>query len=206
MASNALIPVLSLPCPISDSMTDRMRNNFDLAVTFLLPTDPIAKKIKATGDKRPNAEVSAVEMKQGTGTTGVELRYHSPADYIQLKDEQKKELKDWRTTAAGKAAMAKDKRSRGARPPKGGSDATKSNKKLRKTVASILAEEKEKITTSASEVDELQKCLVSFMSGVAPPSPAIAPTTVAPSTTVTAAQTAAVQLQGILRRGRGTPE
>ena len=68
-------------------------NNFDTDVTFLLPTDPETYKRELAGDKLPIAEVAFVEMKQGIGTTGVELRYHISSEHIQLKDEQKKELK-----------------------------------------------------------------------------------------------------------------
>ena len=73
-----------------------------------MPTDPIAKKQKAAEGKRPAAEILAVKMKQGIGQIGVELHYYLPPDYYKLKDEQKKELKDWWATSEGKAAMIKD--------------------------------------------------------------------------------------------------
>ena len=78
-------------------------------------------------------------MKQDIVRTGVELRYHVSSEYFQLKDEQKKELKEWRETTAGKAAMAKDRKSKANKKVKGDS-----NKQLRKTVASLIAADKEK--------------------------------------------------------------
>ena len=63
-----------------------------------------------------------------------------------------------RETTAGKAAMAKDCKSKANKKGKGDS-----NKHLRKTVASLLAADKEKETNTASEVQEIQKYLVSFM-------------------------------------------
>ena len=73
-----------------DDVLDGMLNNFDAAVTFLLPTDPIQMKQKSSGDKRPISEVAPVEMNQGIETTGIELRYHVFSEYFQVKDEQKK--------------------------------------------------------------------------------------------------------------------
>ena len=137
-----------------------MRNNFDATVTFLLPTDPIQIKQKLAGYKRPISEIASIKMKQGIGRTGVQLRYHVFSEYFQFKDEQKKELKEWRETTAGKAAMDKDRKSKANKKGKGDS-----NKQLRKTVDSLLAFDKEKYTNTAYEVQEIQKYLVSFVSG-----------------------------------------
>ena len=95
-----------------DDGVNGMRNNFDAAVTFLLPTDPIQIKQKLAGEKRPISEIASVEIKQVIGRTCVELHYYVSFEYFQLKDEQKKELKEWRETTAGKAAMAKDRKSK----------------------------------------------------------------------------------------------
>jgi hypothetical protein len=177
-----------------DDGANGMRNNFEMAVTFLLPTDPIIKK-KASGDKRPAADISSVEIKKGTGNTGVELRYYDHADYMRLSPDQKHELKEWRTTSAGKAAAAK-------KPPgkrKWNGPERPNNKQLRKTVASLMAETSKEGVNSATEISEIQKCLISFMEGTRlPPKPATALSV----QTSDAAAKAAIQLQGILRQGR----
>ena len=67
-----------------------MRNNFDAAVTFLLPTDPIRIKHKSDGEKRPIAEIAFVEMKPVIGRTGVELRYHVSSEYFNSKMSRKR--------------------------------------------------------------------------------------------------------------------
>ena len=72
-----------------DDGVDGVGKKIDAGVIFLLTTDPIQMKQKLAGDKRPVSEVAPVEMKQGIGTTGVELRYHISSEYFQLKDEQK---------------------------------------------------------------------------------------------------------------------
>ena len=185
-----------------DDVVNGMRNNFDAAVTFLLPTDPIRMKQKSGAEKRPIVEIASVEMKQVIGTTGVELRYHVSSEYFQLKYDQKKELKEWRETAAGKAAMAKDQKSKTNKKGKG-----ESNKQLCKTVASILADDKSKASNIDFEVQEIHKYLVSFMSGTSasaalPSKPSTVPPTLPPPVSAdVAANQAALQLQGILRRG-----
>ena len=85
-----------------DDTPGGMRNNFERAVAFLMPTDPVEKK-KAK-NKRSIAEVSAVESeerpprknlgghKQGRGKSGVEFRYHTPEEYNALNKEQRQEL------------------------------------------------------------------------------------------------------------------
>ena len=56
--------------------------------------------------------------------------------------------------------MAKDRKPKAKKKSKGDS-----NKQSRKTVASPIASDKEKDTNTASEVQEIQKYIVSFMSG-----------------------------------------
>ncbi len=67
----------------------------------------------------------------------------------------------------------------------------------------MVAENKKREASGATELEEIQKCLVSFMSGTKPPAQGIASSVQATSPT-TAAATAATQLQGIIRRGRGS--
>ena len=76
--------------------------------------------------------------------------------------------------------MAKDRKSKANKKGKGDS-----NKQLRKTVASLLADNKKKDTNTASEVQEIQKYLVYFMSGtstsaVFPTKPSTVPPTLTP--------------------------
>ena len=146
-------------------------------------------------------KVASVDMKQVIRRTCVELRFHVSSEYFQLKDEQKKELKEWRENTAGKAAMAKYRKSKANKKGKGDS-----NKQLRKTVAGILASDKEKETNTDSEVKEIQKYLVSFVSGtlisaVFPTKSSTAPHNLTPPVSAdVAANQAALQLKGILRR------
>ena len=97
--------------------------------------------------------------------------------------------------------MAKDHKSKANKKGKGDS-----NKQLRKTVATPLAVDKDKETITASEVQEIQKYLVSFMScistsAVFPAKPStVYPTLTPPVSADVAANQAALQLQGILCR------
>ena len=86
------------------------RNDFELAVAYLLPECPVARTKKGAG-KRTNAEISEVEVgsvgdsevevgsfgeKKGIGKTGVHLRWHKISEFKKLSDEQKEELFQWR--------------------------------------------------------------------------------------------------------------
>ena len=102
-----------------------MRGDFELAVAFLLPTDPV--KRKKSGAKRGSAQISAAHAARGddkaspgsnngkgkfkpnVGKTGVEFRYYKPKEFSKLTKEQKKELTshrkssgDYRGTWTGK--------------------------------------------------------------------------------------------------------
>lgn len=76
------------------------RNDFEAAVAYLLPNDPVDRKKKGAG-KRTGAEISSTEVgsfgsKKGIGMTGVHLRWHKPSEFKKLSEEQKEELFQWR--------------------------------------------------------------------------------------------------------------
>ena len=105
---------------MDDTPTGR-RNNFESAVAFLLPTDPVTKKGK---NKRPSAEISATTgnpkslgtHKPGRGETGVEFRYYEPKEFRKLTQEQKDELMEHRKKkgqgSPGKGARSDKQKSR----------------------------------------------------------------------------------------------
>ena len=88
------------------------RNDFESAVSYILPLDPVARK-RATTNKRGAAEILVVGGndseeddleegggnfgdKPGIGKTGVHLRWHTAAEFRQLSKKQKRELFKWR--------------------------------------------------------------------------------------------------------------
>ena len=89
------------------------RNDFELAVAYILPSDPVARK-RSTGSQRGGAEISAVGGndagsggkgfggKSGIGTTGVHLRWHTANEFKKLSKKQKRGLFEWRKTQGGK--------------------------------------------------------------------------------------------------------
>ena len=85
-----------------------LRNNFEKAISHLLPYDPVAKK-RATGIKRGSALISLTEAHDGSNVTiaandskpsirktGVHLRYHKHHEYMKITHEQRRELSEWR--------------------------------------------------------------------------------------------------------------
>ena len=92
----------------TDNGPNGLQNNFEKAVSHLLPYDPVAKK-QATGIKRgsalislmeahegPNITIAANDSKPSIGKTGVHLRYHKHHEYKKLTHEQCHELSEWR--------------------------------------------------------------------------------------------------------------
>ena len=90
-----------------DNGPNGLRNNFEKAVSHLLPYDPVAKK-RATGIKRgsalislteahegPNVTIAANDSKPSIGKTGVHLCYHKHHEYKKLTHEQCRELSEW---------------------------------------------------------------------------------------------------------------
>ena len=78
--------------------SNAMHDDWEAAVAYLLPVDPVAKR--QNGSKRKIGNISSMDsggMKVGTGAnTGVELRYHKGNAYNNLIREDKNELCEWR--------------------------------------------------------------------------------------------------------------
>ena len=133
-----------------DDTPGGMRNNFEAAVAFLLPTDPVEKK-KAKS-KRPIAEVSAVEgedgppktnpstSKPGRGKTGVEFRYHTPDEYQALNKAQRQELHAHRK---GKGSEKKFSQKKGQK-----------KRRFKATVAAIFKESMKEMEEEKAKEDE----------------------------------------------------
>ena len=90
----------------TDNSPNGLRNNFERAVSHLLPYDPVAKK-RATGIKRgsalislmeahegPNVTIAANNSKPSIGKTGVHLRNHKHHEYMKLMHDQCCELSE----------------------------------------------------------------------------------------------------------------
>ena len=96
----------------TDNGADGMCNDFEKPAAHLLPYDHVAKKCAAaTQNKRGAAQISSINLeeesvkgevsstmmpkKASIRRTGVHLQYHTPADYDDLTNEQKDELREW---------------------------------------------------------------------------------------------------------------
>ena len=80
-------------------------DDFKLAVVFLLPYDPVAKKKsrKVSSDAHASIAEGAAEIfststsgKPSIGKKGVHLRWHKPNEFAKLSKVQKCELFEWR--------------------------------------------------------------------------------------------------------------
>ena len=85
----------------TDNGLEGMRNHFAATAAHLLPYDPVAKK-RSSGQKRSSAQISSVVYtsnatmkKPSVGETCVHLHYFNGAEYRNLNQEQKDDLREW---------------------------------------------------------------------------------------------------------------
>ncbi len=71
------------------------RINFEEAVTYLLPSDPVASKKKTGHGATISGTVGATGSPAKVGKTGVKLCWHEPKAFAKLTKEQKTELQVW---------------------------------------------------------------------------------------------------------------
>ena len=181
-----------------------MRDNFEDAVNFILPADPYVKN-SGRSNRNNLARISDTNaLKNSSDTkTGVDLRWHTRAEYVKLTPEQRQELYDWQQSNT--EAMAKSREeSRKKYHKRGQGRDGKGNsyiKKLKGEISKLQAKSKENAATSEPTVEELQACFAPFIASATgnpslpPPPPSIPP--VDPRVAA-----AAVKLKGILKRGK----
>ena len=89
--------------------TDGMRNDFESAVPFLLPTCPYTKyKSNQRSRGGRGAEISDIQLKnKGQSKTGVDFRWHTKEEYAKLTKAQRQELYQWQRTKDGQSAKTK---------------------------------------------------------------------------------------------------
>ena len=135
------------------------RNNFEEAVAYLIPTDPVKKKGRK--GKRGAAEISSTQargtsktpLKSGVGTTGVALRYHSPKEYAKLSEDQRDELREHRRKS-GKGPSSPSKKN-----PSDAFTKQPSKKKIRMHVAAVLKEMRSEQEEKKAHLSELKAVL-----------------------------------------------
>ena len=125
-----------------------MRDNFEAAVTYLLPADPYAKsRIGKTSNQR--AEISDVTLKgKRHSTTGVDFRWYTPNEYKKLTPEQKQELYQWQKTKDGQATIQKSKEQK----DKSSGGKGQSVKQLKAKVAALEKEVKDADATTLEKI------------------------------------------------------
>ena len=142
-----------------------MRNDFETAVAFLLPHDPVKKK---RGGKRPSAHISAatlnkagdgkksVKFKPTYGKTGVELRYYKLKEWKQLTKEQQLEVQEHRRKTGDYPTSNKD-----------GKDKKSISKTMTKAqVAAMIAEAASEKEKEQADRDAFRQGLISDLKGM----------------------------------------
>lgn len=99
---------------------DNLMSDFEAAATMILPACPVARRVKQSGKEKGSATIGSLEtvLKDGKGASGVNLRWHTKAEYNQLNDEQKLELKEWRKNDKDKGKGNSKKKDSKPKDPK----------------------------------------------------------------------------------------
>ena len=152
-----------------------MVSDFESAVAYILPSDPVAKRLITSKGKRMHADISSVDgsgIKSGIGPkTGVELRYHTTDEYENLSVGERAELSEWRAAERAKGVVfnkTDDKKkvkfalgTKGGKGTKPTSKPKKDSKALKKTIkkmiSSALANERASISSAQAEEEKKQE-------------------------------------------------
>ena len=76
------------------------RNNFENAVAYILPKDPVLKIRSTKSNKRKQAQISDTNAtgfgsKTGICKTGFHIRWHENPEYMKLNKDHNQELWNW---------------------------------------------------------------------------------------------------------------
>jgi hypothetical protein len=149
-----------------------MRDNFEGASAFLIPTCPVAKKSTRKGlvADISSAEGSGSILSSGKGSkTGVDLRWYPSEEFQALPEAQQKELKEWRAKQRkerkGAAGKGGDAQKEGGNKKRKGKE-RRVQAKLRRTIASVMKAEREKGDESEEQQKRLADTLMTLVSSV----------------------------------------
>jgi len=88
---------------------NNMRENFEDAVTFLLPLCPYAKHRLA--NRNNTVEISDKTLRgRNQSKTGVEFRWYTKEEYSKLTPDQRSELWEWQNSKEGKAKIKSNRK------------------------------------------------------------------------------------------------
>ena len=187
-----------------DNGPNGKRNNFENAVAYILPKDPVLQRKSNESNKRTQAQISDTNAtsfgtKSGMGKTGVHLRWHDKPEYKTLNKDQREELWQWR----------KDMKDKGIEV--GNNNSNKKSKKAmaaaidRKVNEHLAAKEKEKEQQLSTD-ESIRKYIMSLIGNApAPTTPTAqiqATTVVPPKDSSTAKAQAKVTLQSIMKKSK----
>lgn len=139
------------------------RSDFEGSVAVLLPVDPYKKSRKRGNDSTSvGANISSAAISpgtsssnDGTGSTGVVLKFHDGASYSKLNSEQKAELYEWRKSPRGQKFSQSERKKRKASALKRGG----SNNAIKSAVQSALAQERKKQKKNSDDVDKIAELI-----------------------------------------------
>ena len=149
----------------ADKRLDGPLYDFEQCVAALLPSCPVAKRMKKNGTIKTHhvpAHIAAFTIEEDgqgkkkggkyeTGTTGVVFRHYDKQEYAQLSNEQKNELRLWRNNKKGNGNASTNSNKRGNENNDKQPRAKKiTRKQMKSMVSEVMAQYKGEDTTSTS--------------------------------------------------------
>ena len=178
--------------------TNGMRDNFEAAVSSLLPVCPYQKH--KSENQRSKAQISDATLKGiSHSKTGVDFRWYKKSEYDQLNSEQRKELYDWQKSKDGTTVMKKAKTYRESNRDnkKEKSDKTDSKKQLYAKIKALEAK------VSPEETHPSAETIAAIIAAAAVSTPSPLPPAPANKSAVSKPHmAAALAIQNILKRKR----
>ena len=167
----------------SETGPDRKGNSIDATLQFLLPVDPVflrrKKEPRAHQTKGKTAGVSSINVQSGKGKTGVDLRWHAPAEYAKLTQEQRVEHATWMRSAEGSKIFKAQRKAGDKRHHDGNNRSTTRSKKFKAALSAAVSEEMKKTETKTSEADVFAASVIEAVTSAVAPAAATASSTTA---------------------------
>ena len=181
---------------------NQMRDNFEDAVNFILPTDPYVRNNNRS-NRNNFARISDTRALRNSqdSRTGVDLRWHTRSEYVKLNAEQRQELYEWQQTNTDEFEKSRQD-SKQSSPKRGKgreSHNDKYTKRLKGEISKLHAKNKEMTTSKDPSIEDLQACFEPFVAATQGTAQTNTGTGQTPPVDPRVAA-AAVRLKGILKR------
>ena len=122
--------------------------------------------------------VSSINVQSGKGKTGVDLRWHAPAEYAKLTQEQRVEHATWMRSSEGSKVFKAQRKAGDKRQHEQGTNrSTARSKRFKTALSAAVSEEMKKTETKTSKADVFAASVIEAVTSAVAPTAATASST-----------------------------